>query len=294
MPSAKKRSTTSAAKPPKRAKTPAKIDAPLPYKLTPEQKAKADEVCALRDGCLADGTAHRGQMLVGPPGDGKTGIVGCVNREDAPNGVKVLNLFVTSNPKQADAQADEVGADFKALTKRKIESKTFAEGLASSSHVTATITPTVLRNLVDGTDLKTSDALLDALLAAGYGAIHLQYDEVHKACVGRSKMPALAAAWRERLGVRKFTLIVTGITATPMYKGGGAHKSGNERARIAQRYCTLLGIKGEACTDLDERTVEIDTKCHEAITSVTRKLQTRSCLQLPLIYIVSANLSPVN
>ena len=68
----------------------------------------AKELRAKRDGCLAEGAAGRlgGQMLVGPPGVGKTAMVGEVNRKRVgPKGAtqKILNLFVASNPKQADA-----------------------------------------------------------------------------------------------------------------------------------------------------------------------------------------------
>ena len=77
------------------------------YPLTREQKKVAKELRALRDGCLAEGAAgRRGQMLVGPPGVGKTAMVGAVNRKKVgpKAGAKILNLFVASNPKQADAQ----------------------------------------------------------------------------------------------------------------------------------------------------------------------------------------------
>ena len=93
MPSSQKRKRSAAPEP--------------PYPLTPEQKQVAKELRALRDGCLAEGAAgRRGQMLVGPPGVGKTAMVGAVNRKKVgpKAGVKILNLFVASNPKQADAQ----------------------------------------------------------------------------------------------------------------------------------------------------------------------------------------------
>ena len=79
--------------------------APPPYPLTREQKKVAKELRALRDGCLAEGAAG-GQMLVGPPGAGKTAMVGEVNRKKVGSkaGTKILTLFVASNPKQADAQ----------------------------------------------------------------------------------------------------------------------------------------------------------------------------------------------
>ena len=94
MPSSQKR---------KRSAAPA---APL-YPLTPEQKKVAKELRAKRDGCLAKDAAGRlGQMLVGPPGVGKTAMVGAVNRKKVGSeaGAKILTLFVASNPKQADAQ----------------------------------------------------------------------------------------------------------------------------------------------------------------------------------------------
>ena len=93
MPPAKKRKRSAAPEP--------------PYPLTPEQKKVAKELRAKRDGCLAKDAAGRlGQMLVGPPGVGKTAMVGAVNRKKVgpKAGVKILNLFVASNPKQADAQ----------------------------------------------------------------------------------------------------------------------------------------------------------------------------------------------
>ena len=74
------------------------------YPLTPEQKKVAKELRAKRDGCLAEDAG--GQMLVGPPGAGKTAMVGEVNRKKVGSkaGAKILTFFVASNPKQADAQ----------------------------------------------------------------------------------------------------------------------------------------------------------------------------------------------
>ena len=96
MPSSKKR------------KRPSATPAAPPYPLTPEQKQVAKELHAKRDGCLTEGAAagRHGQMLVGPPGVGKTAMVGEVNRKKVgpKAGAKILNLFVTANPKQAEAQ----------------------------------------------------------------------------------------------------------------------------------------------------------------------------------------------
>ena len=260
-----------------------------PYKLTPEQKEKAKKLRKLRDECLVpssgDSGGCHGQMLIGPPGDGKTGIVGWVNRQPVRqpnlNNVKMLIIFVTSNPKQADAQADEVGAEFKALDKRKIQSRLFKSALRQrlSTNVVATMTPKVLRNLVDERDRHgVRKALIDALKYAELTAFHLQYDEIHKAFGGRSKMPTLMKAFSECLGAIGIHLVITGITATPLYKGEGASKAGKVRERLAQRCCMILRCPANAkdvtaCDTIETCTVEIDDACHKKIVAKTGRLQ---------------------
>ena len=109
--------------------------------------------------------------------------------------------------------------------------------------------------------------------------MHLEVDEAHKVYGGRSKLPGLVKAWRERLQAHKIELTVTGITATPLYEGEKAPKAAKERERLAQRCGTLLGVppvaKGAtAVATLADCTVEANAEAASAIFKVTRQLQT--------------------
>ena len=76
---------------------PSKKNSACPYKLTPAQKATAKKLRDLRDGCLAKDEKRRGQVFIGPPGIGKTGMMGHVNGKQVKatgKAVKALNIFV--------------------------------------------------------------------------------------------------------------------------------------------------------------------------------------------------------
>ena len=170
----------------------------------------------------------------------------------------------------------------KALTKRTIESATFKRALGDdAARVTATLTLTTLRNLVDPVDKHgLAAALLKVLEDSECSIVHLEVDEAHKAYGGRGALPGLVAAWRERLHARDIELVVTGITATPLYVGKKAPKAAKERERLAQRCGTLLGVpvtKGATyVATLAGCTVEVDAEAAAAIFQVTRQLQTHA------------------
>eukprot|EP00966_Prymnesium_polylepis_P134932 3118329-Prymnesium_polylepis.1 len=83
-------------------------------------------------------------------------------------------------------------------------------------------------------------------------------DEVHKAYKGRSNKPAQVAAFRKALREAGISLVVTGITATPLWD-----KKGKDRERLAKRACTLFGLEaaeGETAVEaLEENLVEVST-----------------------------------
>ena len=80
------------------------------------------------------------------------------------------------------------------------------------------------------------------LKASGVTCIRLALDEAHKAYKGSSNKPARIAAWREVLAEGGIALVVTAVTATPLWDVKSKAQVG-----LAKRACTVLGLEvGEA------------------------------------------------
>ena len=202
---------------------------------------------------------------------GKTRIVGVVHSK-APKGETTLNLFVACKTDHADKQAAEVGvaAGCKPLTLGRLPAVQAA--LESSASATFTITPTSFSNLLNQGHV-FHDKCIATLKALKVTCIRLTLDEAHKAYGGSSNKPAKIAAWREALAKEGIALVVTAVTATPLWDVKSKAQVG-----LAKRACTVLGLEvgeGETAVGvLTENLVEVSGEEAEAIFAVTRSLQT--------------------
>ena len=234
-------------------------------KTTPEQDAigkKLRQKVRVRRG---------GITFVGPKGVGKTRIVGVVHSK-APKDEKTLNLFAACKTDHADKQAAEVGVatGCKPLTMGRLT--TVKAALKSSASATFTITPTSLGNLLNP-DHALHDKFIATLKASDVTCIRLALDEAHKAYGGSSNKPARIAAWREALAKEGIALVVTAVTATPLWDVKSKAQVG-----LANRACTVLGLeigKGETAVEvLTDNMVAVSDEQAKAIFAVTRPLQT--------------------
>ena len=86
--------------------------------------------------------------------------------------------------------------------------------------------------------------------------LRLALDEAHKAYKGSSNKPARIAAWREVLAEGGIALVVTAVTATPLWD-----KKSKAQVGLAKRACTVLGLEvgeGETAVGvLTENLVEV-------------------------------------
>ena len=202
---------------------------------------------------------------------GKTRIVGVVHSK-APKGETTLNLFVACKTDHADKQAAEVGvaAGCKPLTLGRLPAVQAA--LESSASATFTITPTSFSNLLNQGHV-FHDKCIATLKALKVTCIRLTLDEAHKAYGGSSNKPAKIAAWREALAKEGIALVVTAVTATPLWDVKSKAQVG-----LANRACTVLGLeigKGETAVEvLTDNMVAVSDEEAKAIFAVTRPLQT--------------------
>ena len=203
-------------------------------KPTPQQEAIGKKLRQkLRDHIETRGG---GITLVGPKGVGKTCIVGVVNSK-APKGERTLNLFAACKTDHADKQAEEVGvaAGCKPLTLGRLSAVNAA--LKSSESATFTITPTSFGNLLNPGHA-FHEKCTATLTVSGITCIRLAIDEAHKAFGGSSNKPARIDAWREALAEQGIALVVTAVTATPLWDVKSKAQLG-----LAKRACTVLGLE---------------------------------------------------
>ena len=216
-------------------------------------------------------TRRGGITFVGPKGVGKTRIMGLVHSK-APKGERTLNLFAACKTDHAEKQASDVGVAVgcKPLTLGRLSAAKAA--LKSSESATFAITPTSFGNLLNP-DHALHEKFIDALKASRVTCIRLTLDEAHKAYGGSSNKPARIDAWREALAEQGIALVVTAVTATPLWDVKSKAQAG-----LAKRACTVLGLevgKGETAVDvLNENKVEVSGEEAQAIFAVTRSLQT--------------------
>ena len=216
-------------------------------------------------------TRRGGITFVGPKGVGKTRIMGLVHSK-APKGERTLNLFAACKTDHAAKQAAEVGvaAGCKPLTLGRLSAVNAA--LKSSESATFAITPTSFGNLLNPAHALHEKGIA-TLKASGITCIRLTLDEAHKAYGGSSNKPARIDAWREALAEQGIALVVTAVTATPLWD-----EKSKAQAGLAKRACTVLGLevgKGKTAVDvLNENMVAVSDKEAKAIFAVTRSLQT--------------------
>ena len=236
---------------------------------TPKQKAIGKKLRQTIHGHIQK--RFGGLTFFGPKGVGKTRIVGEVHSK-APKGETTLNLFVACKADHAEKQAAEVGvaSGNKPLTLGRL--KTITSALKSNDSATFTITPTSFGNLLN-TSHALHHKLIATLKASGVTCIRLALDEAHKAYGGSSNKPARIAAWREALGLQRIALVVTAVTATPLW-----NIKSKAQGTLANRACTMLGLevgKGETAVGvLNANLVAVSPEDAAAIFAVTRSLQT--------------------
>ena len=236
---------------------------------TPEQLAIGKKLRQTLRGHIQ--TRRGGITFVGPKGVGKTRIMGLVHSK-APKGERTLNLFAACKSDHADKQAAEVGvaAGCKPLTLGRLSAVNAA--LKSSESATFAITPTSFGNLLNPAHALHEKGIA-TLKASGVACIRLTLDEAHKAYGGSSNKPARIDAWREALAEQGIALVVTAVTATPLWD-----EKSKAQAGLAKRACTVLGLEvgeGETAVGvLMENKVEVSGEEAQAIFAVTRSLQT--------------------
>ena len=196
-------------------------------------------------------TGRGGVTFVGPKGVGKTRIMGLVHSK-APKDEVTLNLFACCKTDHAEKQATDVGVAVggKPLTLGRLSAVSAA--LKSSASATATLTPASFGNLLNPNH-EFHKKFFGALKASRVTCIRLAIDEAHKAYGGCSNKPARIAAWREALSEHKVALVVTGVTATPLWDGKGKAQAG-----LAKRACTVLGVEvGEFTSNIHHRPLRV-------------------------------------
>ena len=239
-------------------------------KPTPEQVSIGKKLRQTLRGHTQNGRG--GITFKGPKGVGKTRMVGLVHSK-APKDERTLNLFAACKTDHADKhQAAEVGvaAGCKPLTLGRLSAVKAA--LKSSESATFAITPTSFGNLLNPNH-PLHEKCIDTLKASGVTCIRLTLDEAHKAYGGSSNKPARIDAWREALAEQKIALVVTAVTATPLWDVKSKAQLG-----LAKRACSVLGLevgKGETAVGvLMKNKVEVSDEEAQAIFAVTRSLQT--------------------
>ena len=242
----------------------------------PKRTEKQDAIAKQLKDCLrARIKSGGGMILKGQKGVGKTLIIGGMNSK-APKDVKLLNLFFACQTAYAEKQAEEVGVarGDMPLTLGRMPMLKKRLGDADTGATTFTLTPASAGNLLNP-EQKLHDELIKLVKKKDVNCIHIEVDEVHKAYKGHSNKPALVAAFREELRNIGITLVVTGITATPLWD-----VKSKDQERLARRACMLLGLEaaeGETAVEaLEKHLVEVSTADAKGIFDETKPLQTEA------------------
>eukprot|EP00966_Prymnesium_polylepis_P245499 5679408-Prymnesium_polylepis.1 len=211
-----------------------------------------------------------GMTFMGTMGVGKTIIVGAMNAKP-PKDVKLLNLFIACQTAYAEKQAEEVcvARGDKPLTQGRMSMLEKRLSYAGTDAVTVTLTPASAGNLLSPKH-KFQEKLIEMVKAKNVTCINIEADEVHKWYQGRSNKPSHVAAFREELRKKDTTLVVTGITATPLWD-----VKGKDQDRLAKRACTLFGHKADKPVEtLEENTIEVSSEDAKGIFAEIKPLQT--------------------
>ena len=236
------------------------------HKLTEGQESTAKR---LRRGLRKRVESGGGMIFKAPMGCGKTCMVGKMNSNPPTKEGKCLTLFFACKTPYAENQAEEVGvaSGDKPLTLGRMPM--LEERLKSRKDtVTFTLTPSSGATLLNPKN-KLREELVKIAKKRAVTLIHIEADEVHKWYQGRSIKPGQVAAFREELRKQDITLVVTGITATPVWD-----VKGKDQDRLAKRACMLFGLEADKPIEiLAENTIEVSSEDAEAISAVTRPLQ---------------------
>ena len=214
-----------------------------------------------------------GMTFKGNKGVGKTRMIGGMNSK-APTSCKHFNLFVACQAAYAVKHMKEVGVACHCmpLTLGRVPMLLNRLGNGTTGATTFTITPTSAVNMLNPKH-KLHDEMIKSLKKKHVTRVNLQIDEVHKTYKGRSNRPAQVDAFRNALHEEGILLVVTGITATPLWD-----VEGKDQKRLATRACTLLGLKtveGQSPVEmLTGNMVEVSDEEARAIFATTRSLQT--------------------
>ena len=234
---------------------------------TLEQKKIAKQARhALRDQCLERG----GIIVEGPVGMGKTVTCGEINAKPIPitKDSKCLNIWVACQNAFAEKQAEEVGVAIgdKPLTQGRLKMLEHRLSITKTGTVNFTVTPASAGNLLNH-EINFHKKFIKLLKDMKVTHINIMFDEVHKIYKGSSNKPMRVAAFREKLREIDIVLVVTGVTATPLFD-----VKTKDQPRLVIRAGTLLGLK--TLEALEENTVKVSADETNAIFAQIRPLQT--------------------
>jgi hypothetical protein len=232
-----------------------------------EQKKIAKQARhALRDQCLERG----GIIVEGPVGMGKTVTCGEINAKPIPitKDSKCLNIWVACQNAFAEKQAEEVGVAIgdKPLTQGRLKMLEHRLSITKTGTVNFTVTPASAGNLLNH-EINFHKKFIKLLKDMKVTHINIMFDEVHKIYKGSSNKPMRVAAFREKLREIDIVLVVTGVTATPLFD-----VKTKDQPRLVIRAGTLLGLK--TLEALEENTVKVSADETNAIFAQIRPLQT--------------------
>ena len=205
---------------------------------------------------------------------GKTRTIGEMNAKPITKNGKWLNLWFACQTAYAEKQAEEVGVACgdKPLTQARLPSLINRLRGKDTGTVTVTVTSASAGNLLNP-ELKFYKKLIKVLVAEKVTHVHIMMDEVHKAYKGSSNKPMRVAALREELLKIDIVLVVTGVTATPLFD-----VETKDQPRLLDRAGTLLGLDADAnktlLEALEENTVGVSAEETAAIFAQIRPLQT--------------------
>ena len=213
-----------------------------------------------------------GATLMGAKGCGKTRIIGVVNSKPHKD-VRMITLYGACKTDHADKQADEIGvaAGVKPLTQGRLP--TVKNAFKTSSSATFTLTPASTNNLLNPKHSFRKE-FVKTIAGSGVKFFHLIFDEAHKAYNQTScNKPARVESLRDELKAHGIALVITGVTATPLWNVKSKAQEGQ-----AKRACRLFGIEvSEDQTTveaLEESMVSISPEDTKSIFAVTKPLQT--------------------
>ena len=207
-------------------------------------------------------------------GIGKTLTCGEMIAKPITKNGKWLNLWFACQNAYAEKQAEEVGVACgdKPLTQGRLALLINRLRGKDTGTATFTVTPVSAGNILNP-ELKFHKELIKVLVAEKVTHVHIMIDEVHKAYKGSSNKPMRVAAFREELLKIGIVLVVTGVTATPLFD-----VETKDQPRLLDRAGTLLGLDADTnktlLEALEENTVEVSAEEKEAIFAQIRPLQT--------------------